>query len=106
MNAQQRIEEATLRQINRVGGVLITLLPRNISVWANLDRINKPVQQVSSAITVQGNVGITVYIQKRLLNDPPEENEIVQESNGDTHLVGEVKDLGFRWALSCISQPA
>lgn len=105
ITAQSRIEQAVLRQINRFGGVLITLLPRNVSVWATIDRLNKPVSQVESEIVVQGTVGITAYIEKRLLNDPPEENEIVVESNGATHQVGEVKDLGFRWALSCISEP-
>jgi hypothetical protein len=105
MNAQQRIEKTVLRQINRVGGELLTLLPRNVSVWASVDRINSSPNKVSSDITVQGEVGVTIYIQKRLLNDPPEEGEFVQEANGTQHTIGEVKDLGFRWQLSCLSTP-
>lgn len=105
MTAQERIEQTIGRAINRTGGVLVTLMPRNVSVWANIDRVNKPPSNVASDIVVQGNVGVTIFIQKHLLNDPPEENEYIVESNGASHTIGEVKDLGFRWQLLCSSQP-
>jgi len=105
MTAQERIEAVSLRQINRSGGVLVTILPRNVSVWASIDRTNNTPGKVESEIVVQGEVGITVFIQKRLLNLTPKCGEYIQESNGASHTIGEVKDLGQRWQLTCSSKP-
>lgn len=91
--------------MHRVGAKLVTLKPRNISVWVMLDRSNHAFGKVESEISIQGNVGITVYIQKQNLTLAPELGEIIEESNGDQHVIGEIKDLGFRWQCFCSSEP-
>jgi hypothetical protein len=60
---------------------------------------------MQSEIVIQGDVGITAYIMKRNLNLPPKVGEYILESNGDTHTIGTVKDLGQRWQVECSSEP-
>jgi hypothetical protein len=106
MTAQERIANATLSQSERVGGVWVTILPRNITCLAQIDRINKPFGKVESEIVMQGENGLTVYIVKARLNTAPAVGELIQESNGDQHVIGQVKDLGQRWQIFCESSPS
>lgn len=105
MTAQERIASAALRTLGRVGGVLVTLKPRNISVYAQIDRVNKVPGRVESEVDYQSIAGVTVYILKRNLNDPPKATEYIEESDGTRHTIGEVKDLGQRWQCICSSEP-
>ena len=103
MTIQERIEQATCRIIGKVGAALITLKPRNVSVWANIDRVNKPFNKADAEAVFQGDAGLTVYIQKRHLNSAPKIGEIIEESSGAEHRIGVVKDLGQRWQCLCES---
>jgi hypothetical protein len=105
MPAVDRITQAAIRSLDRIGGELLTLQPRNVTAWGMIDRVNKPPGKVESEISVQGNVGVTVYFAKRNLNVAPQVGEYVEESNGDKHMIGEIKDLGYRWQCLCSSEP-
>ena len=98
---QDRIAEKALRVLDSIGGVWITLLPDNITVRANVDRVNKPVTKAFSEVPVEGEQGISFFIQKRLLNAAPRLEMIVRESDGRKHRIGDIKDLGQRWQLLC-----
>lgn len=105
--AIRRIESAAAKAIGRVADELLTLKPRNDGtiVRGTIDRTNRSPDKYESDIETQGNVGVTIYIQKRYLTDPPRPGEYFEEENGDTHFCGEVKDLGYRWQISCSSEP-
>lgn len=103
MTIQERIEQQAGRVIGRIGGVFVTIKPRNITVQANIDRLNKPFAKVESEVHFQGELGVSVFIQKRLLNTAPKIGEIIAESSGAEHRIGIVKDLGQRWQCLCES---
>src|SRR5688500_6735127 len=95
MTALDRVAKASCNTVNRFAGEWVTLLTsvNPITVRANIDRVNKPFAKVDSEISVQGEVGVTVYIMKRHLNAAPRMGMIVEESDETQHTIGEVKDL-------------
>lgn len=101
MTAQDRAATAGLGVLDRVGGFTVTILPDNISVRCQIDRMNNPAGKAFAEIDIQSSAGVMVYIRKKDYAGPPRLNQLVQESNGKTHRVGLVKDLGLRWQLHC-----
>jgi hypothetical protein len=105
--AIRRIEAAATKALGRIADELLTLQPRGggTIVRGTIDRTNRSPDKYESEINTQGDVGVTIYIQKRYLTAPPKAGEYFEETNGDTHIVGDIKDLGDRWQVFCSSEP-